>query len=358
MNPFEPRMFIPGPTEVFPEVLAALSRPVISHRGPEIREITTAIFAKLQRLFLTENECFTALSAATGLMEGVVRNLSRKKVLATVCGAFSERQYKVALANGKPADALTFEPGRPVTAEAVDRALASGDYDLVTLVHSETSTGILNPVAEIAEVVRKHDDVLLAVDVVSSIAGAPVRVDDWGLDVVFAGTQKCLALPAGLTVFSVSPRAMERCAAQANRGQYFDFMNYRKMAAKGQSPATTNTSLMVALDVQLDRILAEGLEDRWARHVAMASYVRGRLERLKLFPDRDFMSPTLTVFENDRDLDIKRIVDSARRKGKLFGDGYGDLAGKTFRIGHMGDLQLEHMKAALDVFESVLAEQE
>ncbi|MCB9833487.1 MAG: alanine--glyoxylate aminotransferase family protein [Planctomycetes bacterium] len=358
MSAFEPRLFIPGPTEVFPEVLADLSRPVISHRGPEIREITLAVFAKLQRLFLTENECFTALTAATGLMEGVVRNLSRKRILATVCGAFSERQYKVAVNNGKAVDALRVEPGRPVRPEAVEEALAGGDYDLVTLVHSETSTGVLNPVAEIAEVVRRHDDILLAVDVVSSLAGAPVRIDDWGVDLAFAGTQKCLALPPGLCLFTVSPRAMDRCASIAGRGHYFDFLNYRKMAAKGQSPATINTSMMVALDGQLDRILEEGLECRWARHEEMARYVRGRLERFKLFPDPDFMSPTLSVFANDQGLEIKQIVDSARRKGKLFGDGYGELAGKTFRIGHMGDLRLDHMKSALDVFEAVLAEQE
>ncbi len=356
MSEYQPRLFIPGPTEVFPEVREAMAAPVISHRGPEVELVTASVLDRLKALFHTKNECFVALSAATGLMEGVVRNLSRKRILATVCGSFSERQYQVALRNGKKADALKVDPGRALRPDGVLEALGSGDYDLLTIVHSETSTGILNPVADIARAVRREfPDVLIAVDCVSSIAGAPFKVDDWGIDVAFAGIQKAMALPPGLTMFTVSPRAMERSAEMDNKGQYFDFINYRKMAAKNQSPATTNTSLLVALNYQLGRILDEGLEARWARHGEMAALVRNRLSRFNLFPEPDFMSPTVSVFRNENQIDVAQLIDAVSKTGKLFGNGYGPLKETTFRIGHMGDLQVHHMEAFLDAFEACLA---
>lgn len=356
MSEYQPSLFIPGPTEVFPEVRAAMSGPVISHRGPEIEAVTADVLAKLKLLFGTANECFVALSAATGIMEAVVRNLSSKRILVTVCGAFSERQYQVALKNGKAADVLRVEPGRIITPELVANALAKDNYDLVTVVHSETSTGVLNPIKDIAKVVRDHDDTLIAVDCVSSLAGAPVLVDEWGIDVAFAGIQKAMAMPPGLALFTVSGRAMERSGTMENKGQYFDFHNYRKMAAKNQCPATTNTSLMVALAFQLDRILKEGLANRWRRHQEMADYVRGRLSRFNLFPEPDFMSPTVSVFTNESGMNVGQLIDAVRKTGKLFGNGYGDLKEKTFRIGHMGDLQMSHMKDFLDTFEACLAE--
>ncbi|MFT7618858.1 MAG: aspartate aminotransferase-like enzyme [Planctomycetota bacterium] len=355
MSDHKPSLFIPGPTEVFPEVLAAMSRPVISHRGPEIEAVTADVLAKLKLVFRTSNECFVALSAATGIMEAAVRNLSRKRILVTVCGAFSDRQYQVAVKNGKAADALRVEPGEIIRPEMVAEALKKNDYDLVTVVHSETSTGVLNPIKDIAKVVQQHDDVLLAVDCVSSLTGAPILVDEWGIDLAFAGIQKAIAMPPGLALFTVSGRAMERSGTMENKGQYFDFHNYRKMAAKNQSPATTNTSLMVALAFQLGRILDEGLENRWQRHEEMAALVRGRLSRFNLFPQPDFMSPTVSVFRNDEGMNIQQLIDAVRKTGKLFGNGYGALKEKTFRIGHMGDLQKSHMEDFLDTFEECLA---
>jgi len=356
MSKFEPRMFIPGPTEVFPEILETLSRPVISHRGPEIQAITEEIFGGLKYLFQTQNECWFALSAATGLMEGSIRNLVRKKVLCTVCGAFSDRQAKVAEKCGKAVDTLEVEFGQHVTPDAVHRALEEGDYDVVTVVHSETSTGILNPIAEIAEIVRAQDDVLLVVDCVSSLAGAPVLVDEWGADVVFAGTQKCMALPPGLCLFTVSPRAMERAESIPNRGHYFDFLNYRKMAERNQSPATTSIPLVYALQAQLRRIREETLEQRWQRHETMATLARERLSpHFPLFPDPEHMTPTETVFLNSKGLDVEELLDRVRARGRIFGNGYGPLKGKTFRIGHMGDIQPHHLDEFLKIFEEELA---
>ncbi|MCA9321711.1 MAG: alanine--glyoxylate aminotransferase family protein [Planctomycetes bacterium] len=357
MSSTAPRLFIPGPTEVKPEVLAQMARPLISHRGPEIATITREIFAGLQRLFGTTAECFVASASATGLMEGVARNLVAKKALVTVCGAFSERQYQVMIKNGKAATALRFEPGNPVQPEAVARALTEDDYDLVTTVHSETSTGVLNPVAAIAEVVRKHPGTFLAVDCVSSLAGAPFEADAWGVDCAFAGTQKCLALPPGLALFTVSPRAMDRAATLDDRGHYFDFLNYRKMAARGQSPATINIPLMVTLHFQLGRIFAEGLEARFARHEAMATLVRESLQSyFPVFPPEGFRTPSESVFANPRGLAIAPIVDAMLRRGKVIGNGYGDLKEKTFRIGHLGDLTPEDLKEVVHDLREIFRE--
>ena len=350
-------MFIPGPTEVFSHVRDVMSRPIVSHRGPEIAEVTSRVFDNLRRLFRTENECYVATSAATGLMEGAVRNLVREKMLCVVCGAFSERQQKVAEKCGKTVDTIDVDWGRAVDLERLEAKLAEGGFDVVACVFSETSTGILNPIREVGEIVAKFDDVMLVVDCVSAIAGAPFLVDDWGVDVAFAGTQKCLALPPGLCVFTVSPRAMERAATVADRGHYFDFLNYRRMAQRDfQIPATTNIPLVFALDVQLRRILDdEGLENRWRRHDAMATLARRRLgNRFDLFPDKSFMTPTETVFRAGDDLDVAQLVQRVDSRGMLFGNGYGALKGKTFRIGHMGDLQPHHLETFLDVFEEEL----
>lgn len=353
----DPVMFIPGPTEVFPEVLAQMARPVVSHRGPEIQEITAEVFDKLKMLFRTEAECFTATSAATGIMEGAARNLSRKRILATVCGAFSERQFVVAEKCGKAVDRLDFEWGTAVRPERVGEALAGGDYDLVTVAYSETSTGVLNPVADIAAVVREFDDVMISVDCVSALAGVPFEFDAWGLDLAFAGVQKCMALPPGIAMFAVSERAMERAADMPDRGHYFDFLNYRKMAGRNQSPATTCVSLMFALQHQLRRIEAETLEARWARHDAMARCVRERLgDRYEQFPEADHRTPTETVFRAPDGFGVQEMIDAVRQKGKLFGNGYGALKNETFRIGHMGDLTVDHVGAFLDVFDATARE--
>ena len=356
MSSHEPTLFIPGPTEVFPEILAQLARPLISHRGPEIAAITREIFDGLRLLFGTTNECFVATSSATGIMEALTRQLSTRRILVTVCGAFSERQLKVAHMNGKEADALVFAPGKAVDPEAVEARLATGLYDLVTCVHSETSTGILNPIAEIGRVVRRHPEVFYAVDCVSSLAGAAIDVDAAGIDLAFAGTQKCLALPPGLALFCVSPRAMDRAASIPDRGYYFDFLNYRKMAAKGQCPATTAIPLIVALGHQLGRIRAEGLEARFERHRKMAALVRERMEGiLPPFTDVRHRSPSVSVFANDRGLSIAALVDAVRRRGPIIGNGYGDLKEKCFRVGHMGDLQPEHLDRLMDIVIEELA---
>lgn len=357
MNHHEPRLFVPGPTEVFPEILQAMATPMISHRGPEIIELTNEIRTNLQKLFLTTNECYFAASSATGLMEGAVRNLTSSHMLATVCGAFGKRQYEIARKCSKKVTALEVHDGHPILPEDLDRTLSSDDFDLVTVVHSETSTGILNPMKEIGEVVEKYPNTLLVMDCVSSLAGAPVRVDEWGVDVAFAGIQKCMALPPGLCLFSVSEKAMERAKSMDNRGHYFDFANYEKMAARGQSPATTSIAHLFALRLQLERILDETLEVRWARHETMAHNVRERLiDRFNIFPHLDYQTPGESVFANEGKINVGELVSRVNARGKVFANGYGPLKEKTFRVGHMGDLQPDHVDVFMDILEEELSQ--
>jgi aspartate aminotransferase-like enzyme len=360
MSTYEPSLFIPGPTDVFPEVREQLLRPVISHRGAEVSVMTLEIFDDIRRVMKTKNLTFVATSSSTGVMEGAIRNTVKKRVLNTVCGAFSELMWKVATKNGKTSDAYTVPPGHEIDPDEVRRRLKTGGYDAVCLTHSETATGVLNDIATLAEVVREFDDVILIVDVVSSLAGAPVDVDAWGADIVFAGVQKCLALPPGLCVFSMSERAFKRAESIDDRGHYFDFLNYRKMGEKGQIPATTAVSLLFALHFQLKRILAEGLENRWARHAAMAKYVRDRVlaqyPNFPLFPQSKAMTPAESVFANPTGFPIGKLVDAMKKRGKTFGNGYGDLKEKTFRIGHMGDIQPAHMVRFMDLFSEAMDE--
>jgi aspartate aminotransferase-like enzyme len=226
--PDHPILFTPGPTEVAPDILREMSRPVIGHRGEEMQAILGEIITRAREVFgAPSHDIFLTGSSATGLWEAAVRNGVARRLLVPVCGAFSERFFEVALACGVAADRIDAEWGRAVDPAAVDAALATGAYDAVALVHNETSTGVVNPLASLAEVVRRHPDVLLFVDCVSSLAGMPVLVDRHGIDVALASVQKCLALPPGLAICAVSPRAMERSRTRPNKGYYFDFVRLK-----------------------------------------------------------------------------------------------------------------------------------
>ena len=351
-----PILFTPGPTEVSPEILEEMARPVIGHRGEEMQAILGEILPRARTLFGTAgHDIFITGSSATGLWEAAVRNCVARKALVPVCGAFSERFHEVALACGAPADRIDTEWGRAVDPAALDRALGTGAYDAVALVHNETSTGVTNPLATIAEVVRRHPGVLLLVDVVSSLAGIPIEVDRHGIDVALASVQKCLALPPGLSLCAVSPRAMERSRSARGKGYYFDFVRLKNCFDKRTPLATPSVSHIVALRRQLQRIEAEGLEARYARHRDMAAAVRAwATERLALFPDLAAASDTVTCVRDTRGLDVAGFLRALRRRGYAIGSGYGRLKETTFRIGHMGDHTLGGVRSLLGQMDEVL----
>jgi aspartate aminotransferase-like enzyme len=273
-----------------------------------------------------------------------------------VNGAFSERWYEIMLANGKQADAVKETWGRAVQPERVDERLRTGQYDAVTVVYNETSTGVLSSLPEIAAIVRNYPDVLLLVDAVSCAGGVDIRADEWGLDVCLTSSQKALALPPGLALCSVSERAMQRAASVPQRGWYFDFLEYDKYAAKNHTPATPAISLMVALDAQLDAIAAEGWAARFARHQRLMQQVHRWVQTngFEFFAEAGYRSPTVTAVQNRRGVNVGALNTYLRQRGMVISDGYGPLKGQTFRIAHMGDVTEEEIAQLLEIMTAFL----
>ncbi|MGC8780561.1 MAG: pyridoxal-phosphate-dependent aminotransferase family protein [Anaerolineae bacterium] len=336
------KLFIPGPTEVVDEILQAMATPMIGHRSSAYAELHASCEAKLKKLLNTEGRVMLFTSSSTGVMEGAIRNCVGKKVLNTLNGEFSRRWYEIARSCGVEAETVEVAPGQAITPEIVDAALAKGGFDAVCLTYNETSTGILSPVPEIARLVRaKYPDVLILVDAVSCMAGVEIKNDEWGLDVCLAGVQKCFGLPPGLAVATVSARALERAKTIPYRGYYFDFLEMEKFALKNNTPATPSISHLFALDKQMDRMFAEGLQNRYARHLAMAEHCRAWARKhFALYGDERYASPTVTHITNTTGFDFAALNKELGRRGAQISDGYGPFKGKTFRIGHMGDLTL------------------
>src|SRR5688572_3404322 len=354
------RFFLPGPTEVRPEVLQAMTKPMIGHRVAEMEALIAQIQPGLRAVFRTSRPVYLSASSATGLMEGAVRNCARRKVLSLVNGAFSQRFYKIALANGFDTDPLEVEWGGINTAESLHNALRRGIYDAVTVVHSETSTGALNPIKELAEVTRASGDVALLVDSVSGLAGAPLETDAWGVDFVLTGSQKSFALPPGLA-FGVATTAMlERAKAKTDRGIYFDFLEFEKNIQANQTPNTPAVSLMYALSAQLDFIRAETIEGRWERHRAMAdrtyAWVHDMNTRgiaLEIMAPEGHRSPTVTCIKAPDGWTGPRVAAECKARGFQIATGYGRLKDSSFRIGHMGDHTVEEVEDLLEALEEI-----
>jgi aspartate aminotransferase-like enzyme len=266
------KLFIPGPVDVREDVLLKMATPQIGHRTKDASALQRSISEKLKKLMYTENEILLSTSSGSGLMEGAVRSCTRKRAAVFSVGAFGDRWYEMATSNNVPADLFKSELGQPTTPEMVEEALATGLYDLITITHNETSTAIMNPVDEIAEVVRKYPDVIFCLDTVSSLGGTKIEVDKLGVDICITSTQKCLGLPAGLSICSISNKAIEAAKQVPHRGLYFDLLALYEYIQKKdyQYPSTPSLAHMFALDYQFDNILAEGFENRFARHLEMA----------------------------------------------------------------------------------------
>jgi aspartate aminotransferase-like enzyme len=291
-------------------------------------------------------------------MEGAIRNLVNKRVLCCMCGAFSDKWIDVAQRCGKAAEPLQVRWGSAIRAEAIDARLASGQFDALTLIHNETSTGVMSPLAEIAALKNKYPDVMFIVDAVSSLSAAEIEFDALGIDVLLAGSQKALALPPGLTVFTCSPGALAKAATLKDRGYYFDFVEFQKNAEQNMTPSTPSIGHVYALASKLEDIFAEGLEARYARHLQLAQATRDWAARhgFTLFPERGFESVTLTCVNNGanpggRIVDVAKLQKLVKDQGFLIDGGYGRIKGTTFRISNMGDETEATMKplySALD----------
>ena len=356
------KLFIPGPTEVRPEILDAQGGWMIGHRMPECLDLIASIRPKLQQVFQTEQRVLFGANTGSGFMEAALRNCVSKKVLNCVNGAFSARWAEMAVANGKENEVLDLEWGEAVMPEMVAERLASGEFDAVCITHNETSTGVTNPVGDIAKAIRSApngDEIMILVDAVSSLSGAKIDFDAWDLDVLLTASQKSFALPAGLAFMAVSDRAMAKAATVPNRGWYFDFLVLDKYISKNQTPSTTAVSLMYALDQQLTDMLEEGMEARIARHLAMRDrtieWAKGN--GFELMADEAYASPTVTSIKNNLGIDIPALNNFLLTRGMFLSNGYGaKLKNISFRVAHMGDLQMSDMEELFAAVDEFLAE--
>ena len=353
--------FLPGPTEVRPEVLAAMTRPMIPHRGRDFEELFARIEAGLRDVFLTARPVYVVASSASGLMEGAIRNSPPGPVLALVNGAFADRFAKIARACAREVDVLAVPFGKTFDLAEVERKLGSREYVAVTVVHSETSTGGLTDVRAVSELAHRYGALCL-VDSVTGVAGAELRFDEWGLDFVLTGSQKALALPPGLAFGVASTDFVERARTVSDRGLYFDIVEFEQFAAKNQTPSTPALSLLYALETQLNDMLREGIDRRWERHEAMRDATVSWVTRTVLRLDLDLAvlapdgarSPTVTAITLPEGLKSADVVHAVARRGFTIGTGYGPLKDTTIRIGHMGDHTMDTLRPCLAECEDAL----
>ncbi len=353
------KLFIPGPVEISEKTLAAFSRPMIGHRGDDFKNLYRDVYPKLQTLFGTNQPVFLSTSSAWGVMEAAVRNLVSHGVLCCMCGAFSDKWLDVARRCGKNAEPLQVEWGKHIDQKDIDRALASGKFDTVTLIHNETSTGVMNPLPEICCTLARYPDALLILDTVSSFSAVKIDMDALGIDVMLTGAQKALALPPGFSLFAVSEKAFSRAEKNPNRGFYFDFLEFKKQQAEWMTPSTPSIGHIFALQSKLAEIFEEGLTQRYERHAHTNALVHDWVRRsgFDFFAEDGFRSKTLTCVKNNKGIDVIGFARKLRERHHIVIDpGYGRLRGQTFRLSNMGDETEETVSHLLACLDDCLAE--
>lgn len=346
------RFFNPGPVWVRPQVLQALGGPMMSHRSAAFSDLYGRILEKLPKLFRTTGQAHTLATSATGVWEAGLTSCATGPVLACCNGAFSDKWGEMSQRLGLETDILKAEWGRPILADEVKKALAAKKYQVVTVVHNETSVGTISDLAAIAKVIRENSDALVFADVVTSLAATQVETDEWGLDLAVCGSQKALALPPGIAVFSMSERTVAAAKAKKFRGLYLDLLDVEAFGKKKQNPTTPSLPLLYALDAQLDHILAEGLEARWARHHAMLAAVEEWAPKagFRFLPDPPAHSPSVSSLFPPEGVGAEDLNKAMKAAGWTPGAGYGKYKSLNIRIGHMGDVDLESVKNVLAAY--------
>ncbi len=354
------RFFLPGPTEVHPDVLQAMTKPMIPHRGQGMVDLLGGVEPGLKRLFCTDQPVMIGTCAATGFMEMAVRSGVQHRALSLVGGAFGERFAAIVAAAGRDVVRLDVQLGRTIEPDMLRDALKRGPVDAVTVVHSETSTGAWAPLEEWAAVVAEFDEVVLLVDTVTSMGGSPVKTDDWKLDFTFTGAQKAFALPPGLAFGVASEQMLDRAKTVPERGAYFDVVAYCKAAESYQPTNTPAISLLYALEAQLRRIDHEGgPEGRWTRHDSMRKAVEawvvgaGGDLGYSYLPVEGRRSWTVSCLNVPEGANGRTITRAMKKEGWVIGSGYGKLKSQTIRIGHMGDHSVERLNELLQCLETV-----
>jgi aspartate aminotransferase-like enzyme len=355
------KLHIPGPVEVSAKTFKAFCSPMIGHRGQGFKDLYARMQPQLQQLLYTKQLVYLSTSSAWGVMEGAIRNVVHKKVLNCMCGAFSDKWLDVSKKCGKQAEGLQVDWGSPILAKQIDAKLATGEFDALTLIHNETSTGVMSPLAEIAALKKKYPDVMFIVDSVSSMTATKIDFDALGIDVLLAGTQKAFALPPGLTVFACSPQALAKAATTKDRGYYFDFVEFQKNAEQSMTPSTPSIGHVYALASKLEDIFAEGLDARFARHTKLAQNTRDWAAKhgFTLFPEKGYESVTLTCVNNGakpggRVVDVAKLQKLVKDQGFLIDGGYGKIKGLTFRLSNMGDETEDTMNQLYTALDSAM----
>ena len=347
------RFFNPGPVWVRPQVLQALGGPMMSHRSAAFSDLYGRILEKLPKVFRTSGQAHTLATSATGVWEAGLVSCATGPVLACCNGSFSDKWGEMSQKLGLETDILRAEWGKPILADEVKKALGAKKYQIVTVVHNETSVGTISDLAAIAKVIRENSDALVFADVVTSLAATKVEVDEWGLDLAVCGSQKALALPPGIAVFSMSERTLAAARQKKFRGIYLDLLDVEAFGKKKQNPTTPSLPLLYALDVQLDHILAEGMEARWERHHAMLKAVEEWAPKagFRFLPDPPAHSPSVSSLFPPEGVGAEDLNRAMKAAGWTAGAGYGKYKSLNIRIGHMGDVDLASVQNVLAAYQ-------
>ena len=352
------RLFTPGPTEVPPEVLIEMAKPIFHHRTEQFREMFGQVTEGLKKIFMTDNDVLTLTSSGTAGMESAIvcACTPGEKVLIANGGKFGDRWVEVARRVNLDVDEVKLDWGTAISPETVGDKLSTGDYSAVILVHSETSTGTACDIEAIAKVVGQTDAILIA-DCITSLGALPLLTDEWGVDIVVSGSQKALMMPPGLAFVSVSQKAWKRIESITPPGVYLDLRAYRKSLANNDTPYTAAVSLIRGLKVAIEMILDIGMETIWARTARLAQATRSAAEALglKLFSSQP--SDSVSCFWLPEGVSDKQFRGILRDKyGCSVAGGQGDLKGKVFRISHMGYVDPVETIGLIAAIEYALAE--
>jgi len=356
------RFFLPDLSEVNPDVLDAIAQPMIPHRGQKMVELLKRLNQGLQRLFRTDRNVSIGTCSATAFMEMAVRSGVRGRALCLIGGAYGERFAGITESVGLDVVRLNVPLGRTIEPDMLEDALRRSQVDAVTLVHSETSTGALAPLEELAAVVHGFDDVLLLVDGVTSVGASPVETDSWDLDYVFTGSHGALALPPGLALAAASERMCERAKSIPERGAVLDLVAFQEAADAFQPTYTPAIPFLFGLDRQLTRIEESGgIEARWDRHDAMRAALEDWAENegsdlgFGFLPDAGRRSWAVSCLTVPKGTLGRRLAKTLENEGFSIGSGYGKLKQNTIRIGHMGDHSVDELVALLEALGVLLA---
>lgn len=351
------KLLIPGPTEVSQEILNEQTHPLIGHRDKEFSDLYGGITAKLSKYFELPADFKPTVTTSSGTLwfDIIGRSIVKQKALACVNGAFSQRCAETLRACGKNTDFLEVEWGKAVKPEMIAEKLDSGEYDTLTVCHNESSTGVRNPISEIGKLVRKkYPNIIYAIDAVSSMAGDKTLPREIGCDIIFASTQKCFALPPGLTVALVNDRAIERAKEVPFRGTYTDLVEIFEFEKKHQTPFTPCIPLLYALNKRMDLLLEETYDHVYQRHMEMAQYTQQWAKKhFEMFSEPGYESITVSCIKNTVGKSVKELNQKLGEKGYMISNGYGKLAEKTFRIGHMGEWNLAGIKEVISLIDSI-----